>query len=74
MAVSHVGQVAGCWELLPQMTSPRHGCSACATNGVLYVLGGADVPWLPWFHGPWNGSLNGRKNHEVMGFSWDKKP
>ena len=21
----------------------RHGCSACATNGVVYVLGGADV-------------------------------
>ncbi|CAL1154874.1 unnamed protein product [Cladocopium goreaui] len=39
--------VAGCWELLPGMTSPRHGCSACATNGVLYVLGGADDRAIP---------------------------
>ena len=35
-------KAAGCWELLPAMTNPRHGCAACCTNGIVYVLGGAD--------------------------------
>jgi len=64
-------QVAGCWELLPGMTSPRHGCSACATNGVLYVLGGADAPWMPWFHGPWRPWFHGPWKWE---FEWKEKP
>ncbi|CAK9059878.1 Actin-binding protein IPP (Intracisternal A particle-promoted polypeptide) (IPP) (Murine IAP-promoted placenta-expressed protein) (Protein MIPP) [Durusdinium trenchii] len=35
------------WELLPNTLTARHGCSACATNGVVYVLGGADDRAVP---------------------------